>query len=70
MIPTERSYLVFTASSVFNMAPPQANKRRKNLTVKEAILKKRKTYQPTSNEKPVAVNPTVATLEKKWSSTV
>ena len=64
MIPTKRSHLVFTASSDYKMAPPSANKRRKNLTVKQANLKKRKTRQPTSNEKPVAVNPTVATLEK------
>ena len=60
MIPTERSYLVFTASSDYKMAPPQANKQRKNLTVKQENLKKRKTRQPTSKEKLVVVTPMVA----------
>ena len=70
MIPTERSYLVFTASSDFKMAPPQANKRRKNLTVKQENLKKRKTHQPTSKEKLVVETPTVVTREKRLSLTV
>ena len=65
MIPTERSYLVFTGLSDFKMAPSQANKWRKNLTVKQENLKRRKTRQPTSKEKPVVETPTVATPEKE-----
>ena len=46
------------------MAPPKANKRRQNLTVKEVNLKKRKTRQPASEEKMVMETRAVASLEK------
>ena len=70
MIPTKRSYLVFTGLLVFKMAPSQANKRRQNLTVKQDQLKKRKTRRPTSLEKLVVESRTVATPKKRWSLTV